>query len=159
MGGQGRDEMDGSKDCIKMGLWRIGNGYTTTVYLSLTGIRGLLEAKVDKICEAVEKIVNYGYITGSNALLKRKSVVRITTGSQALDELLGGGIETSAITETFGEFRSVMGFLSDVYATAADEVGKIQLIADERVQGVVFNLPEEIAKELLKKELPPGNTL
>ncbi|XP_074295351.1 meiotic recombination protein DMC1 homolog isoform X3 [Silene latifolia] len=126
---------------------------------SLTGIRGLLEAKVDKICEAVEKIVNYGYITGSNALLKRKSVVRITTGSQALDELLGGGIETSAITETFGEFRSVMGFLSDVYATAADEVGKIQLIADERVQGVVFNLPEEIAKELLKKELPPGNTL
>ncbi|XP_074295357.1 meiotic recombination protein DMC1 homolog isoform X4 [Silene latifolia] len=72
---------------------------------SLTGIRGLLEAKVDKICEAVEKIVNYGYITGSNALLKRKSVVRITTGSQALDELLGGGIETSAITETFGEFR------------------------------------------------------
>ncbi|XP_074301689.1 DEAD-box ATP-dependent RNA helicase 3, chloroplastic-like [Silene latifolia] len=55
--------------------------------------------------------------------------------------------------------RSVMGFLSDVYPTAADEVGKIQLIADERVQGAVFDLPEEIAKELLKKELPLGNTL
>ncbi|XP_074294264.1 DEAD-box ATP-dependent RNA helicase 3, chloroplastic-like [Silene latifolia] len=55
--------------------------------------------------------------------------------------------------------RSVMGFLSDVYPTAADEVGKIQLIADERVLGAVFDLPEEIAKELLKKELPPGNTL
>ncbi|XP_074276068.1 DEAD-box ATP-dependent RNA helicase 3, chloroplastic-like [Silene latifolia] len=55
--------------------------------------------------------------------------------------------------------RSVMGFLSDVYATAADEVGKIQLIADEMMQGTVFYLSEEIAKELLKKELPPGNTL
>jgi meiotic recombination protein DMC1 len=38
-------------------------------------------------------------------ILKRKSVVRITTGSQALDELLGGGIETLCITEAFGEFR------------------------------------------------------
>lgn len=55
--------------------------------------------------------------------------------------------------------RSVMGFLSDVYPTAADEVGKIQLLADERVQGAVFDLPEEIAKELLSKEVPTGNTL
>lgn len=29
--------------------------------------------------------------------------------------------------------RSVTGFLSDVYSPAADEVGKIHLIADERV--------------------------
>ncbi|EHA8586677.1 DEAD-box ATP-dependent RNA helicase 3, chloroplastic-like [Cocos nucifera] len=55
--------------------------------------------------------------------------------------------------------RSVTGFLSDVYPAAADEVGKIYLIADERVQGAVFDLPEEIAKELLNKQLPPGNTI
>ncbi|XP_077218105.1 DEAD box RNA helicase (RH3) [Tasmannia lanceolata] len=55
--------------------------------------------------------------------------------------------------------RSVTGFLSDVYPTAADEVGKIHLIADERVQGAVFDLPEEVAKELLNKQMPPGNTL
>ncbi|KAG9160058.1 hypothetical protein Leryth_005791 [Lithospermum erythrorhizon] len=36
--------------------------------------------------------------------MKRKAVIKITTGSQALDELLGGGIETNAITEAFGEF-------------------------------------------------------
>lgn len=29
--------------------------------------------------------------------------------------------------------RSVTGFLSDVYTAAADEVGKIYLIADEKV--------------------------
>lgn len=51
------------------------------------------------------------------------------------------------------------GFLSDVYATAADEIGKIHLIADERVQGAVFDLPEEIAKNLLSMELPPGNVI
>ncbi|KAG6428024.1 hypothetical protein SASPL_112272 [Salvia splendens] len=92
------------------------NGLMMHTKKNLTGIKGLSEAKVDKICEAVEKIVNFGFMTGSDALLKtdiklllamqRKSVVHITTGSQALDELLGGGIETSAITEAFGEFRS-----------------------------------------------------
>ncbi|KAM7481893.1 hypothetical protein LguiB_006476 [Lonicera macranthoides] len=55
--------------------------------------------------------------------------------------------------------RSVTGFLSDVYPKAADNVGKIQIIADERVQGAVFDLPEEIAKELLKKQITPGNTI
>lgn len=33
----------------------------------------------------------------------------------------------------FMSARSVTGFLSDVYSAAADEVGKIQIIADERV--------------------------
>ncbi|XP_059652179.1 DEAD-box ATP-dependent RNA helicase 3, chloroplastic [Cornus florida] len=55
--------------------------------------------------------------------------------------------------------RSVTGFLSDIYSAAADEVGKIHIIADERVQGAVFDLPEEIAKELLNRQIPPGNTI
>ncbi|XP_061370986.1 DEAD-box ATP-dependent RNA helicase 3, chloroplastic isoform X2 [Gastrolobium bilobum] len=55
--------------------------------------------------------------------------------------------------------RSVTGFLSDVYSPAADEVGKICLIEDGRVQGAVFDLPEDIAKELLNKNIPPGNTI
>ncbi|GLT78611.1 hypothetical protein SLA2020_501400 [Shorea laevis] len=79
------------------------NGLMMHTKKHLTGIKGLSAAKVDKICEAAEKIVNFGYISGSDALLRRKSVIRITTGSQALAELLG---ETSAITEAFGEFRS-----------------------------------------------------
>ncbi|RWR80174.1 AAA+ ATPase domain-containing protein [Cinnamomum micranthum f. kanehirae] len=82
------------------------NGLMMHTKKSLTGIKGLSEAKVEKICEAAEKLVNFGYVTGSDVLLKRKSIIRITTGSQALDELLGGGIETLAITEAFGEFRS-----------------------------------------------------
>jgi RecA/RadA recombinase len=39
-------------------------------------------------------------------LAKRQEVIKLTTGSTALDELLGGGIETMSITEAFGEFRT-----------------------------------------------------
>ncbi|KAG2244434.1 hypothetical protein Bca52824_093711 [Brassica carinata] len=55
--------------------------------------------------------------------------------------------------------RSVTGFLSDVYRPAADRVGKIFMIADDRVQGAVFDLPEDIAKELLENEVPEGNSI
>lgn len=72
----------------------------------MAGIKGLSEAKGDKICEAAKKLTNSSYIIESDALLKRESVVRIKIGSQALDEFLGGGIETLSITEAFGEFRS-----------------------------------------------------
>ena len=37
---------------------------------------------------------------------KRKSVMHITTGSQNLDKILGGGLESGSITEAFGEFRT-----------------------------------------------------
>lgn len=67
--------------------------------------------------------------------------------------------ESSGYSRGYLSLRSVTGFLSDVYSAAADELGKIHLIADEKVQGAVFDLPEEIAKELLTRELPPGNTI
>ncbi|TXG48965.1 hypothetical protein EZV62_024840 [Acer yangbiense] len=65
----------------------------------------------------------------------------------------------SEYTRGFMSARSVTGFLSDVYSAAADEVGKIHIIADDKVQGAVFDLPEEIAKELLNRQIPPGNTI
>ncbi|KAK4802477.1 hypothetical protein SAY86_000680 [Trapa natans] len=65
----------------------------------------------------------------------------------------------SAYSRGFLSARSVTGFLSDVYPAAADELGKIYLVADDKVQAAVFDLPEEIAKELLSKQVPPGNTI
>jgi len=44
------------------------------------------------------------FSTGEAILESRKKVRKITTGSDALDELLGGGIETQAITEFHGAF-------------------------------------------------------
>ncbi|MGI0053017.1 MAG: DNA repair and recombination protein RadA [Thermoplasmata archaeon] len=43
---------------------------------------------------------------GTELLERRKRLGRITSNSKALDELLGGGIETQAITEFAGEFGS-----------------------------------------------------
>jgi len=45
-----------------------------------------------------------GFETGDIILERRKSVAKLTTGAKALDELLGGGLETQAITECYGEF-------------------------------------------------------
>lgn len=72
----------------------------------LTQIKGLSEAKVEKILEAVRKMADVGFMTGTMCLLQRSQVVHISTGSIALDQLLGGGVESRAITEAFGEFRT-----------------------------------------------------
>jgi DNA repair protein RadA len=46
------------------------------------------------------------FINAADLLQKRKAIDRISTGSKNLDDLLGGGIETWAMTEFYGEFGS-----------------------------------------------------
>ena len=72
----------------------------------LANIKGLSEAKVDKIVDAARKMSEAGFVTGVTCLQQRKRVVKISTGSTALDQLLGGGMESMSITEAFGEFRT-----------------------------------------------------
>ena len=48
-------------------------------------VKGLSEAKVDKIVEACQKIVNLGFQTASTYFEKRQSMVHLTSGSQSLD--------------------------------------------------------------------------
>lgn len=45
-------------------------------------------------------------MTGNELQAKRQQVFKLSTGSQTLDLLLGGGVESASITEAFGEFRS-----------------------------------------------------
>ncbi len=60
-----------------------------------------------KIIINARKAADIGnFESGDEILEKRKEIRRLTTGSKALDELLGGGVETGAITEFFGEFAS-----------------------------------------------------
>lgn len=72
---------------------------------TLTAIKGFSEAKVQKLKEVAQKMDGFGFATGTAMLEKRNKCVKITTGSEALDTLLGGGIESGSITEVFGEFR------------------------------------------------------
>ncbi|CAK5280511.1 unnamed protein product [Mycena citricolor] len=72
----------------------------------LVAIKGISEQKADKILAEASKIVPMGFQTATEVHAHRSELVHITTGSKQLDALLGGGIETGAITELFGEFRT-----------------------------------------------------
>lgn len=73
---------------------------------TLLAIRGISEQKADKILGEAQKIVPLGFQSATEVHARRSELVHITTGSKQLDALLGGGIETGAITELFGEFRT-----------------------------------------------------
>ena len=60
----------------------------------------------EKIIQAARSQLDMGFKSAADVLEKRKDVGRITTSSAALDALLGGGLETQAITEAFGAFAS-----------------------------------------------------
>ena len=65
------------------------------------------EAVSSKIIAGAKKLANIGgFISGTALLDRRREVQKLTSGCSALDELLGGGFETQAIVEVFGEFGS-----------------------------------------------------
>ncbi len=73
----------------------------------LSAIADIGEATALKIINAARKLANIGgFESGEVIFQRRQEIGRITTGSNALDSLLGGGVETQAITELFGEFGS-----------------------------------------------------
>lgn len=88
----------------------------------LVAIKGISEARCEKIKEVALKLDPTGgtaFITGTEAALRRRSVIKITTGSSALDAILGGGVETRSLTEVFGEFRTGKTQLSHTLAVTS----------------------------------------
>ncbi|KAI0825040.1 putative RAD1 protein [Trametes gibbosa] len=73
---------------------------------ALMTIKGISEQKADKILAEALKIIPLGFQSATEVHARRAELVHITSGSKNLDALLGGGIETGAITEFFGEFRT-----------------------------------------------------
>ncbi|CAO3568349.1 unnamed protein product [Mortierella alpina] len=87
-------------------------GFFTVEFIAFTPkkalltIKGISEAKADKILAEASKLVPMGFTTATDFHQRRSGMIQITTGSGELDKLLGGGIETGSITELFGEFRT-----------------------------------------------------
>ncbi|MFO8018830.1 MAG: DNA repair and recombination protein RadA [Promethearchaeia archaeon] len=67
------------------------------------GIGKKIANKLIKNARAYEKM---GFLSAAEIWEKRKNTHKLTTGSKNLDDLLGGGIETQALTELFGEYRT-----------------------------------------------------
>ncbi|KAA8536673.1 hypothetical protein F0562_029151 [Nyssa sinensis] len=117
-------------------------------YFTPTAQKLIKEQGVDALAAALAQLSGFSQPPSSRSLITHEQ--GLATLQLTRDPGLSRG---------FLSARSVTGFLAGIYSAAADEVGKIYLIADERVQGAVFDLPEEIAKELLNKQIPPGNTI
>lgn len=62
------------------------------------------EKTADKIIDAARNRLDLGFIKGTEKLKQRENIGKITTGSSALNELLGGGVYTQCITEFYGAF-------------------------------------------------------
>ena len=91
---------------------------------------------------------------------RQTKVKRLTTGSNELDELLLGGIETSAITEIYGEYTSGKTQISHTSAVLAQQPleqkgydSKVIYMDMENTFG-----PERINKICNARELDPKKT-
>ena len=67
---------------------------------------GVGEAVAKRMIAAARNAMDMGFESGAELLRRREKVTKITIGSKAFDDLLGGGFESGAITECFGEFGS-----------------------------------------------------
>ncbi len=73
----------------------------------LSELAGVGEAVARKAIQAARKMMDLGFIDGTEFEKKREEIRNITTGSKNIDNLLGGkGIETGAITEAYGAYGS-----------------------------------------------------
>ncbi len=84
------------------------------------------ESTAKKIIKAAREVADIGgFKTGKDVFEQRKNVRKLKTLVPDLDNLLGGGMETQAITELYGEFGS----------------GKSQIVHQMAVN---VQLPEEV---------------
>ncbi|MDX1797297.1 MAG: DNA repair and recombination protein RadA [Candidatus Lokiarchaeia archaeon] len=67
---------------------------------------GIGEKTAEKIIKVAQDIEKMGFKSADKIWEKRKTLHKLTTGSQNLDDLLIGGIEPGAVTEIFGEYRT-----------------------------------------------------
>jgi DNA repair protein RadA len=86
-------------------------GYHTVESLAMATARelepvGVGEKKAFTIIDAARSSIGVNFIRADELLKMRKDVLRLTTGSQALDKIVDGGLETQTITEFYGEYGS-----------------------------------------------------
>lgn len=103
------EDLDGVGETIAEKLKEAG--YATVEAIATASVGelkelGLGEISAQKIILAARQSLQMGFESGLEYLEKRKLVGKLTTGSKELDNLIGGGVETQAITELFGKFGS-----------------------------------------------------
>lgn len=86
----------------ELGFHTVESLATATVKeLSLAGIG---EKQAAKIISEARSSIALTFIRADELMKMRENVLKLTTGSKALDSLIGGGVETQSITEFYGEY-------------------------------------------------------
>ena len=85
------------------------------------------EAVAAKIIAGAKKMANIGgFVSGDALLERRKEVRKLSSKVQSIDDLLGGGFETQALVEVYGEFgsgKTQIGHQLAVNCTLPEEEG------------------------------------
>ena len=85
-------------------------GVNSIEELAVTPIRELIDKtelskkSALKLSEIARRLMSMSFVSAMELWEKRKDMMRCGTGSEALDDLLAGGIETKAMTELVGEY-------------------------------------------------------
>jgi DNA repair protein RadA len=67
---------------------------------------GVTENAARKMIHAARDLMDMGFETGEELLKKRQNIQKISVGNESFNKLMGGGFETSAITEAYGNYGS-----------------------------------------------------
>jgi DNA repair protein RadA len=86
-------------------------GYHTVEALAMATSReldpvGVSEKKAFQIIDAARQAIGVSFIRADELYKMRKNVLRLSTGSKAIDKMVDGGLETQTITEFYGEYGS-----------------------------------------------------
>jgi DNA repair protein RadA len=104
------DELDGVGEATAEKLREAGYDSIESLAVATTG--ELMDAAeigmrmAVRIINSARDAAKMGYEKATEVMERRKHIGRILTGSSAFDKMIGGGVETQAITEVFGEFGS-----------------------------------------------------
>ncbi|GAB0176789.1 meiotic recombination protein DMC1/LIM15 [Grus japonensis] len=104
-------------------------GIQMTTRRALCNVKGLSEAKVDKIKEAANKLIEPGFLTAFEYSEKRKMVFHITTGSQEFDIITMQIIDS--IMALFRVDFSGRGELAERQQKLAQMLSRLQKISEE----------------------------
>ena len=77
-----------------------------TTPAQLVDATGMVISSAKKVIAAARASLEMGFESGEDLMKKRGNVIRIALGSTAFNDLLGGGFESGAITECFGQYGS-----------------------------------------------------
>ena len=100
-----RNRRNNSWQARRSRLWRVDEccSYDST---NLSSLADLSETVARKAISAARKMLHLEFEDATEYLKKRQEVIKINTGSKNLNNLLGGGVETRAMTEAYGAFGS-----------------------------------------------------